>query len=227
MNYYFISLGLIYFIAVFFWFRYLYNHSLRTAADRVYTVKKIAELSVYLPLGLQAAFLFPYAVIQLFPLGIKTAELFERAVLRNSEIDFPELYPISTIIAGSLIIGISYTLFKTVTLISNRSIQLLARLILFTGTLFMLKAIVQNIFFSLRMGLVQKVNISYDNNYIWIVGLLLAGVLMFTRPKEEDSGSIFFVKYLALTGRILLFYCFLLLLIGTPRIVYLVIEKLF
>src|SRR5262245_24956510 len=105
-------LGLIYFLSLFFWFRYLIRHSLLTKEDRAYTFEKVSELFIYFPVGLQDAFLFFYGVYELLPLGNKISDPFDRIVLNNPETSYPDLYALKIIVAGSLLVSISYSLMK-------------------------------------------------------------------------------------------------------------------
>src|SRR5689334_5350172 len=105
-----ILLFLIYSISVIFWFRFLYLRSLRKAEDRQHLVHSTGRLIILLPLGLQAAFLFCYAFYQVVPLGIDFSDLFEETIFGNRKTAVPDLHALKIITAGSVLIGINYTM---------------------------------------------------------------------------------------------------------------------
>lgn len=224
MNYFIAALSLIYFLSLIFWMRYLYIRSLSTAEDRKYTVKKIGDLIPYVPLGLQAAFLFCYGLFQTITISIKLSNLFDKAVLRNHAIDHPDLYPLKIMVTGFMIVAITYVSIKAASLIEDKVSKLLVQAMLFAASLFLLKVLVQNIYVSLQLGLIEKAAISYHTKYTWVLCLAAAGVLSFANGEWMQRST--FIKYAALASRILLLYCFIALLFALPRIIYLIVEAL-
>ncbi len=219
-----ILLGLIYFLSLFFWSGYLYRHSLRTKDQRACTFRKIAEMFIYIPLGIQAAFLLWFAVFEFIPISNNLSKLFDRIILNNREQEYPGMYALKIIATGSLIIGLSMAGIKASGSLEDKVSKLSLRTILFVANLFLLKATVQNIYLSLHIKPGGIVQVNYENDYLWLSGVLLTIILSVL--KNEEPGRDSFSKYAGLALGLILLYSFIALVVILPRIIYLIADKL-
>ncbi len=219
-----IFLTLIYSVAVFFWCRYLYLHSFRTKEDRAYTFKKTSELFLYIPLGLQAAFLFCYAVYEAIPVGFRMSDLFTRLILRDLKIDDPDFDGLKIVFAGSMMIGASYTSIKMTTTLEDRVSAVIAQIMLFALNCFFLKEMVQNIYLSAGFPARGHSVINLQDHTLWIFMLIAVPVLSFINTKAE--GPLSWLRYTAVAARTILVYCLICFVLVLPRIIHLLIKYL-
>jgi hypothetical protein len=222
---FFILPGLIYFVALFFWGRYLYVHSLKKAADRKYSLQKISALVVYIPVGLQAILLFCFSLPQVMPLGDKLAGLAEFIFFKSGRESIPDLYELTIILAGALVMALNYCLAVIAASVTNNAGSIFSKSLVFAIGMFFLNLLRLNISYSVFGDTVSQLIISYNNNYL--LALALSLVVFFALIKGEwiykrQSPSI---KYFSLTSRILLMYSLLVAIAAIPVIIYQVIKR--
>ncbi|MCX6317182.1 MAG: hypothetical protein NTW29_07815 [Bacteroidetes bacterium] len=209
-------LGLILAGTLFFWFRFLYIRSLRTAEKRETFGASLQHIFPYIPLGLHAAFLFCYAVIQFRFLYIKLAALFGHYVLGKKDIDTPDIFPLKLLFAASLLIALYYLLLRSIRTISHKATKLILHGILFTAGCYSLKVLVLNIKWSAGLSYELAAPVSYGNGYLWVCCLVFTFFVSITHGINirPDSGF----KYVALTSRLLWLYCLVAFFFAIPRI---------
>ncbi|MBL7749516.1 MAG: hypothetical protein JNM19_18910 [Chitinophagaceae bacterium] len=216
-------LGLIYFLALFFWVRYLYYRSLRTAEARAVMYKRLAAAITYIPLGLQAIFLFCFAFFQLLPLIDTTGEFFHQFIFQGNRKKIPDLFALRIIFIGSMIIAINYLLLREAGLLKDKGAALACKMMLFIVNLFWLKVLVQNCVDSFQYTKAVRAIINYNNNYLWLMSVVLAAVYGFSGSQAGAIGRN--KKYIALTSRMIWVYCTVLLVISIPRVIYLLVSS--
>jgi hypothetical protein len=219
-----VCLGLIYFTAIFFWLRYLCLRSFSTTERRGYFIRRLLDMILYIPIGLQAAFLFCYALFHLPVIGNKLSGLFEMVVLDNKANHYPDFYPLQIIFIASLLLAVNYILQRMAAAHSDKITAGLLQFFIFMASLFLLRTLVQNIYESIGWSGAGHILIGYNNYYGWflvIVITLVFSVFGGGMPKTDAN-----TKYMALASRLLWLYCFITLLFGLPRIIYLVTERL-
>jgi hypothetical protein len=133
---YIVLLFLIYLAAFFFWSRYLYNHSLKKAADRIYFLEKAAALVVYIPIGLQAILLFCFSLLQVIPIGNELAGVFESAFLKDGGEDIPDFYALTIILTGALVTALNYYLAATAAAVTSNTASILSKSLVFAAGVF-------------------------------------------------------------------------------------------
>lgn len=210
-----IFLYLVYLIAVVGWLRFLWLRSLRTAEDRQYTWQKVSQFALYVPLGLQAAFLFFFAVLQLLPLAGDTAELLDKLILKGGRKEYPEFEGLRILFSGCGVILISYLLNQAAAKITDTALNLVTKLFLFAGQYFLLKNTVLQIGQSLGFYPTGKILFSLTGSRLFLISLVLAIFFSFSSGKNGEKIST--SRYPALVARMLLFYCLLILLLSLPR----------
>lgn len=179
---------------------------------------------LYVPLGLQAAILFCFALFHLPVIGNKLSSLFDKVVLGHKSSQYPDFYPLQIIFTGSMLVAVNYILQKQAAAVSEKISSLLLQLFVFIGSLFLLRTLVQNIYESIGWNGTHHPAIIYGNSCGWIAALFFSLVFsLLGGGQMKTDGS---TKYLALTSRLLWLYCFIALLFGLPRIIYLVAELL-
>ena len=211
-------------LSLFFWFRYLYLKSLRTAEDRTYMVQRTGQLLFLVPLGLQAAFLFIYAVVEVYPLADKFSDLFNKWVLQDGEQEYPDLVSLKIICNGSMLAAISYLFYSQVMAVRDAVSALVLKVIFFALNFILLKATVQNIYLALDLYPSGKVWFHYQNSYLWFMSGLL--ILFFSMVKGKLGKKLYATRYPGLASRIILLYCLLALVLMIPRAIVLVAARL-
>jgi len=216
-------LVLIYFLALFFWVRYLYYRSLRTAEAREVMYERLAAAIVYIPLGLQAAFLFCFAFFQLLPLIDTTGDFFHQFIIKGNRRKIPDLFALRIIFIGSMMIAMNYLLLRKAGSLKDKGTALVCKIALFIVNLFWLKVLAQNCVDSFQYRKAVQAVINYNNNYLWLLSIALAAVYGFSGSRAGTTGI--YKKYIALTARMIWVYCAALLVISIPRIIYLVASS--
>ena len=224
----FIIPALIYFLSVFLWIRYLYKHSLKKQADRIYTAQKILDFAIYIPVGLQAIFLFCFAVFQFIPLSNQLYHFIETVFLGNKEAGFCNFDALKIIFIGSVVVMINHAVIKTsAALKSNPGTDLLYKSLIFFVSIFLLRLLVLNIWGSFTIRPALKLLISYNNNYLLLPSVL--SVILFSILKgrliHKNHGAA--VKYYSLGLLILLLYSLLIITITLPLVGCLIIKNIF
>jgi hypothetical protein len=222
---YFILPGLIYLLAFFFWSRYLYNHSLKKAADRIYLLEKVSALVVYIPIGLQAILLFCFSLLQVIPLGDELAGLFKFAFLKNAGKNIPDFYAFDIILAGSLLVTGNCCLIVKASLLKSTVIKVVCKSLVFAAGIFFLNVLRLNISYSFFGNTGSRLIISYNGIYVLV--LTLSAVVFFALLKSTwmYKKQSRLIKYFSLTSRILLLYSFLVAMAAIPVIIYQVIKR--
>lgn len=211
-------LGLIYALALFFWLRYIWHRSLRTADKRKQFVESLQKITPYIPIGLHTVFLFCYAVFQFRPVYIRMSALFARYVLKTEGKDTPDFYPLQLIFTVSLLITFYYFLLRLINAVREKTIAFTLHVLLFTAGLYSLKILVLNIRWSAGLADEASVPVTYANSYLWILTLLFTFFVSLVGGESIRTDSWF--KYIALTCRLLWLYFFAALLFSLPRIFY-------
>lgn len=210
-----IFLYLVYLIAVAGWLRFLWLRSLRTEEDRQYTWQKVSQLALYVPLGLQAAFLFFFAVLQLLPLAADMAELLNKRILKGGRKEYPEFEGLRILFSGCGIILISYLLNQAAAKITDTALVIVSKLVLFAGQYFLLKNTVLQIGLSLGFYPTGKTLFSLTGSRLFIISIVL--VVFYSLSSGKNGKKISSSRYPALAARMLLIYCLLILLLSLPR----------
>lgn len=219
-----VCLGLIYFSAIFFWLRYLCLRSFNTAERRGYFIRRLLDMVLYIPIGLQAAFLFCYALFHLPVIGKKLSGLFEMVVLDNKANHYPDFYPLQIIFIASLLLAVNYILIRKVGMVREKVPKFLLQFFIFIASLLLLRTLVQNIYESTGWNRAGHIPVEYSNYYAWVPAIVISLVFSVAGGgiKKTDANT----KYMALASWLLWFYCFIAFVVGLPRIIYLIIERL-
>ncbi len=83
-----IFLVVIFLVSFILWFRYLYIKTLKNKANRVNAAIQIAEFAIYIPIGVQAVFLFCFAFFKLLPLSNESFNFFEALFFKSKKMEF-------------------------------------------------------------------------------------------------------------------------------------------
>lgn len=219
-----VCLGLIYFTSLFFWLRFLYIRSLSTAEKRNYFFSRLVDLFFYIPIGLQAAFLFCYALFHLPVNGKNLASLFDKALSGNKNNPHPDLYPLQLIFTATLLLAVNFIFIRMAASAGKKAVTWLLRVIIFLAGIFLLRTLLQNIYESTGWNRAGHIPVDYSNYYVWLPAIVIS--LVFSVAGGEKPKTAANTKYLALASRLLWFYCFIAFVVGLPRIIFLIIERL-
>jgi len=203
----------------------VYSHTLKDPEDRIFSFEFIKWISFYLPIALQAIFLFCYASGQAILIGSAISNFIAFNLYNDLNEVSINLEPLKIIFIGSLLVSAQYLLLRT-NLFDSKGLTIVAKLIAWLISIFFLKLLIENILYSLAIQTSTGLTFSYNNNYMWVISLLLTLSFTFIRGdwiyiKESNS-----LKYLSLTASILCVYSLFIILITLPRIIYAVIEYL-
>lgn len=211
-----IILLLIYGVSIILWCRYLYIKSLKKTPDRQHALQRLTDLTLYIPLGLHAIFLFCYGIYEILPLSIKFIDLSNILILKNKEIGYPDLYAFKNILIQTFIMAFIYTLIKAYWSLSNKAGRWIYQFSLFLVSLFFLKLSVLNMLQSLYFATTENPSVNYNNSYLWLFFIPLP-LLAFLNGGWIYKTRWLFLKYGSLAAKILLIYLsiiFLLTLFG-------------
>jgi len=209
--------------AIFFWIKDVYSHTLKDPEDRIFFFEFIKWVSLYLPIALQAIFLFCYAMGQ----AILISSALSNFIAFNIYSDLNEvqinLESIKIIFIGSLLISAQYLLLRT-NLFDSKGLSIVAKCIAWLISIFFLKLLIENILYSLAIQTSTGLTFSYNNDYMWVICLLLTLSLTFVRGDWIYVKELNSLKSLSLTARILSVYSLFIILITLPRIIYALVE---
>jgi hypothetical protein len=131
-----IFLLLVMLVSVVFWMRYLYVKTLKSKTNRIDAVKQMVEFGIYFPIGLQAIFLFCFALFKIIPLSNELLNFFEGVFFKNKKLELVDFYGLKIIFLGSIIMVLNYALFKKIHASKNTIDIVLYKLFLFLSSVF-------------------------------------------------------------------------------------------
>jgi hypothetical protein len=221
----FILPGLIYFVALFFWGRYLYIHSIKKAVDREYSLQNISALVVYIPIGLQAILLFCFSLLQVIPIGDKLAGVVEFTFFKSGGEAVPDLYELTIILAGALVTALNYCLATAAASVTNNAGSIVSKSLIFAAGIFFLNLLRLNISYSFFGDTDSGLIINYNNKYLLVLSLCVIVFFALLKGAWIYKRQSLVIKYFSLTSRVLLLYSLLVAMAAIPVIIYQVIKR--
>lgn len=221
----FFWLILIYGCAVFFWLRFFYIRSLKTAAGRSILFESIQEIFLFVPIGMQGILLLSFCVIEVIPLSIKLSDSIELIFFTKGEIVLPDFESLKIIFIGALLLTLQYLLLRK-NISSYKPLNILIRFSTFLISILFLRFLSSNIFHTFYLFPAGKLPVSYDNNFAWllcivlvVIGILMKGEWIYERQLKT-------IRYFSLASRIVMGYLLLVFIIALPLIIFTIIQKI-
>ena len=210
---------------MYFWIKDMYSHTLKDAGDRIFYFGFLKWILFYLPISLQAIFLFCYAAGH----AILLSSGFSNLLAFRTSSDLNEvsnnLGSIKIIFISSLLLSIQYLLLQT-NFFERKSLNIAAKFMAWLSSILFLKLLVENILYSLSIQTSTGLTFSYNNDYLWLLSVLLTLTLIIVKGAwiyNTDRNSL---KYLALTSRILSSYSLFIIILALPMIIYAIIKNI-
>ena len=204
---------------MYFWIKDMYSHTLKDAGDRIFYFGFLKWIIFYLPIALQAIFLFCYAAGH----AILLSSGFSNLLVFRTSSDLNEvsnnLGSIKIIFISSLLLSIQYLLLQT-NFFERKSLNIAAKFMAWLSSILFLKLLVENILYSLSIQTSTGLTFSYNNDYMWVICLLLILTLTFVKGEWIYGRELNSLRYLSLTARILFVYALFIILITLPGIIY-------
>ena len=209
---------LIYSLALFFWFRYLYQASIKNAENRIHFIHSLKRILLFIPLGLQGILLSFLAVGQIVPLSISVFEYSGFILFGSMENTLPDFGPIRILFVGSLLGAIQLFLLKLNCSAIKKGSSFRSVLI-FIVSIFFLDILIANVRSSLSFFQSPDLVFNYNNFYLWLLCFLLVAIFAFLKGHQFSGKYRTLFKYLALTSRILLTYLLLIVAMALPLMI--------
>ena len=211
--------------AIFVWVKDIYTHAFKDSTDREDFFRKLITFCTFLPIVLQTVFLFCYAVGEAILLSTSLSNIFAFNIggdLKWRAINFG---PLKIIFIGALLLTSQYLLLKR-NLSVNKGLNIGVKFLAWLISIFFPTLLVLDILNSLSISTSIQFGISYDNDYMWIISLLIVVPLLFVKGAWVYNNNLNSLQCLSLTARILGLYSLLIILITLPRIFVTIIGYL-
>ncbi len=173
---------------------------------------------------MQAILLFCYSLLQLIPLGKQLAVWVDAIFLKGTD-DVPDFYPLKIVLAGFLLVTVSYWLAVKAVLVRNTLFRITAKTFAFAAGFFFLKILQLHISDSFFDNADSWAITVFKSNHILLPLLLVMAIPAFIKGAWIYKRQLELIKYFSLASKVLLLYIFLVLLAAIPGTLYLLIQK--